>query len=525
MASSSLWQRFQRYFLYYRDLDFSLDISRMNFPEDFFEKMRPNIEKTFAAMRELEAGAIANPTEKRMVGHYWLRNPALAPTAEIRQEIERTKGRIKKFAEEVHAGKITAENGKRFEHVLLIGIGGSALGPQLVADALGSARDPMDIFFFDNTDPDGFDRVFQRIDHLLPQMLVIVVSKSGGTKETRNGMLETEARFKEKGLPFNKHAVAVTGAGSDLDKYAEKNGWLARFPMYDWIGGRTSVMSAVGLLPMALEGFDIDNFLAGAAAMDERTRAPEVTRNAAMLLALMWYYAGNGKGEKDMVIIPYKDRLALFAKYLQQLVMESLGKEKDLGGNIVHQGIAVYGNKGSTDQHAYVQQLRDGVLNFFLTFIEVRKDRSGNRFEVEDGTTSGDYLQGFLRGTRSALYENGRESVTISIPELNAFNLGALIALYERAVGFYGSLVNINAYDQPGVEAGKKAATRLLQLQKQVSEKLAGKEGKTAEEIARSIDADPEDVFHVLRHLASNDPHIQVTTGELPTDDQFSLAE
>ncbi len=525
MASSSLWQRFQRYFLYYRDLDFSLDISRMNFPEDFFEKMRPNIEKTFAAMRELEAGAIANPTEKRMVGHYWLRNPALAPTAEIRQEIERTKGRIKKFAEEVHAGKITAENGKRFEHVLLIGIGGSALGPQLVADALGSARDPMDIFFFDNTDPDGFDRVFQRIDHLLPQMLVIVVSKSGGTKEPRNGMLETEARFKEKGLPFNKHAVAVTGAGSDLDKYAEKNGWLARFPMYDWIGGRTSVMSAVGLLPMALEGFDIDNFLAGAAAMDERTRAPEVTRNAAMLLALMWYYAGNGKGEKDMVIIPYKDRLALFAKYLQQLVMESLGKEKDLGGNIVHQGIAVYGNKGSTDQHAYVQQLRDGVLNFFLTFIEVRKDRSGNRFEVEDGTTSGDYLQGFLRGTRSALYENGRESVTISIPELNAFNLGALIALYERAVGFYGSLVNINAYDQPGVEAGKKAATRLLQLQKQVSEKLAGKEGKTAEEIARSIDADPEDVFHVLRHLASNDPHIQVTTGELPTDDQFSLAE
>ncbi len=525
MASSSLWQRFQRYFLYYRDLDFSLDISRMNFPEDFFERMRPNIEKAFAAMRELEAGAIANPTEKRMVGHYWLRNPALAPTAEIRQEIERTKGRIKKFAEEVHAGKITAENGKRFEHVLLIGIGGSALGPQLVADALGSARDPMDIFFFDNTDPDGFDRVFQRIDHLLPQMLVIVVSKSGGTKEPRNGMLETEARFKEKGLPFNKHAVAVTGAGSDLDKYAEKNGWLARFPMYDWIGGRTSVMSAVGLLPMALEGFDIDNFLAGAAAMDERTRAPEVTRNAAMLLALMWYYAGNGKGEKDMVIIPYKDRLALFAKYLQQLVMESLGKEKDLGGNIVHQGIAVYGNKGSTDQHAYVQQLRDGVLNFFLTFIEVRKDRSGNRFEVEDGTTSGDYLQGFLRGTRSALYENGRESVTISIPELNAFNLGALIALYERAVGFYGSLVNINAYDQPGVEAGKKAATRLLQLQKQVSEKLAGKEGKTAEEIARSIDADPEDVFHVLRHLASNDPHIQVTTGELPTDDQFSLAE
>ncbi len=268
---------------------------------------------------------------------------------------------------------------------------------------------------------------------------------------------------------------------------------------------RTSVMSAVGLLPMALEGFDIDNFLAGAAAMDERMRTPDAAQNAAMLLALMWYYAGNGKGEKDMVILPYKDRLALFSKYLQQLVMESLGKEKDLDGNIVHQGIAVYGNKGSTDQHAYVQQLRDGVLNFFVTFIEVGKDRHDARFEVDEGITSGDYLQGFLRGTRSALYESGRESITISIPEAKAFSIGALIALYERAVGFYASVVNINAYDQPGVEAGKKAATKLLQLQKQAREKLTAGAGKTTEEIARSINADPEEVFHALRHLASND--------------------
>jgi len=536
MASSSLWQRFQRYFLDYRNLGFSLDISRMKFPEDFFERMQPKIEKAFAAMRELEAGAIANPTENRMVGHYWLRNPALAPTPELRAEIQGTIYRIKRFAENVHAGKITAENGKRFEHLLLIGIGGSALGPQLVADALGSAPDPMDIYFFDNTDPDGFDRVFDKIDppedefavanNYLSQTLVVVVSKSGGTKETRNGMLQAEAKFKAKGFQFHRHAVAVTGVGSELDKYAEKNKWLARFPMHDWVGGRTSVMSAVGLLPMALEGFDIDSFLAGAAAMDARTHIPDTAQNAAMLLALAWYYAGNGKGEKDMVILPYKDRLALFSKYLQQLVMESLGKEKDLEGKIVHQGIAVYGNKGSTDQHSYVQQLRDGVLNFFVTFIEVQKDRpasAGQQLEVEDGITSGDYLQGSLRGTRSALYEGGRESITVSIPDVNAFNIGALIALYERAVGFYASLVNINAYDQPGVEAGKKAATRLLQLQKQVREKLTAGAGKTAEEIARSIDANPEDVFHVLRHLASNDSHIHITPGEETVDEKFSL--
>src|SRR6266516_256160 len=142
MSSSSLWQCFQKYFLHYGDLDFSIDISWMRFPDDFFEKMQPQIEKAFAAMEELESGAIANPDEKRMVGHYWLRNPALAPSEQFRSVIEETNKRIKQFVADAHAGKIAAEDGKRFEHVLLIGIGGSALGPQFVADALGSSRDP-----------------------------------------------------------------------------------------------------------------------------------------------------------------------------------------------------------------------------------------------------------------------------------------------------------------------------------------------------------------------------------------------
>jgi glucose-6-phosphate isomerase len=142
MASSSLWQRFQNYFLRYYDLDFSIDISRMKFPDDFFGKMQPRIDKAFAAMHELESGAIANPDEKRMVGHYWLRNPALAPNAQLRADIEETNKRIKEFAAAVHGGKIVTKDGKRFQHILLIGIGGSALGPQFMADALGSMRDP-----------------------------------------------------------------------------------------------------------------------------------------------------------------------------------------------------------------------------------------------------------------------------------------------------------------------------------------------------------------------------------------------
>jgi glucose-6-phosphate isomerase len=381
----------------------------------------------------------------------------------------------------------------------------------------------MDVFFFDNTDPDGFDRVWRRLDGALNETLVIVISKSGETKETRNGMVEAQTCYRAAGLDFARHAVAITGVGSQLDRYAEEKGWLARFPMHDWVGGRTSVMSAVGLLPMALLGFEIDRFLAGAAAMDRATRKDLLEQNAAMLLALMWFYAGDGRGAKDMVILPYKDRLALFSKYLQQLVMESLGKEMDRDGKIAHQGIAVYGNKGSTDQHAYVQQLRDGVPNFFVTFIEIQKDRAASPVKVEGDFTSGDYLHGFLRGTRKALFDKGRESITIGISDVTAFSVGALIALYERAVGFYGSLVNINAYNQPGVEAGKKAATELLQLQPKVRATL-NKAPRTADDIARALGADPESVYHVLVHLRANDPLVQSAQEEEVAADKFFLS-
>ncbi len=493
----------------------------MRFDDSFFERLAPRTEKAFADQVALEAGAIANPDEGRMVGHYWLRNPQLAPNDDIRREIEEAGAAIETFAAEIHSGALMTPAGERFTEVLLVGIGGSALGPQFVVAALTSPADRMNLHFLDNTDPDGFDHVFSELSDRLAQTLVVVISKSGGTKETRNGMLEAEAAFRARGLNFARHAVAVTGAGSELDRLAEGAGWLRRFPMWDWVGGRTSVMSAVGLLPMALVGFDCKAFLAGAAAMDEQTRVPVASRNAAMLLALMWYYAGNGRGEKDMVILPYKDRLALFSKYLQQLVMESLGKAEDLDGRTVHQGIAVYGNKGSTDQHAYVQQLRDGVANFFATFIEVRKARSGADFEVEEGITSGDYLQGFLRGTRTALYEGGRDSITLSIETVDAFGIGLLIALYERAVGFYASLVHINAYHQPGVEAGKKAATAVLDLQKGVRAALS-QQPQTAEAIASSLEADAEAVYHVLQHLAANDPALCHHRSETPARDTFA---
>jgi len=247
--------------------------------------------------------------------------------------------------------------------------------------------------------------------------------------------------------------------------------------------------------------------LQGASLMDAATRIEDIYQNPAALLAMSWYFTGNGKGEKDMVVLPYKDRLLLFSRYLQQLVMESLGKEKDLDGKVVHQGIAVYGNKGSTDQHAYVQQLREGVPNFFATFIEVLQDSVNPHPEVDPGVVSGDYLLGFLQGTRSALYENGRDSITVTIPFVSELTVGALIALYERAVSFYASLVNINAYHQPGVEAGKKAGAKVLGLQQKLVEVLKSSTvSLSLEEIALKIDEldEIESIYHIARHLHAN---------------------
>jgi glucose-6-phosphate isomerase len=297
--------------------------------------------------------------------------------------------------------------------------------------------------------------------------------------------------------------------------------------MWDWVGGRTSELSAVGLLPAALQGIDIDGLINGAMACDMITRKANVKQNPSAQIALAWFHAGNGKGTKDMVVLPYKDRLELFSKYLQQLIMESLGKEKDLVGNVVNQGLSVFGNKGATDQHSYIQQLRDGISNFFAVFIQVLKDRDGHSMLVESDVTSGDYLNGFFLGTRRALFENGRESMGIIVQEVNEFSVGALIALFERSVGFYATMVGINAYHQPGVEAGKKAAEEIIHLQRSVIKFLGGNRNAdfSSEEIAKQIGSpdEVESVFKICEHLISNpERNIQRIPSKNPFKHKFS---
>lgn len=508
MDARDRWRRFNQFWCCIPGLDISLDVSRMPMDEAFVRRMGPAMARAFDEMAALEAGAIANRDENRMVGHYWLRAPDLAPSAEIARSIRASIVSVQRFADDVHAGRVRPAGAPRFAQLLCIGIGGSALGPMFVAEALGHpSRDRLTPHFLDNTDPDGIARVLAGLDGRLGETLCIVTSKSGGTPETRNAMLLVDAAYRAAGLSFAQHAVAITMPGSALDQHAEQQQWLARFEMFDWVGGRTSVTSAVGLLPAALQGLDIEAMLEGAKLCDAATRVSDPMKNPAAFMALAWHAATDGRGSRDMVVLPYKDRLLLLGRYLQQLIMESLGKRLDRDGKTVEQGLTVYGNKGSTDQHAYVQQLRDGVANFFVTFVRVL-DSDGDSLEVQPGATSGDYLHGFLLGTREALSDRGRPSMMITLPRVEARSLGALIALFERAVGLYASLVNINAYDQPGVEAGKKAAATVLTLQGRVFAALEG-EPRTAEELTRKLNpsgaaGDTETIYLILEHLAAS---------------------
>ena len=504
-----LWERFCA--LLWRDeaLGFWLDASRMALSPDVLTSLQPRFEQAFTAMAALEKGSIANGDEQRQVGHYWLRNPQLAPDPAITEELQQQRQAMAAFAQGVLEGSVSTAPGQTFTDVIWIGIGGSGLGPLLIIHALQQTGVGLRFHFIDNVDPEGMGHTYGTLGERLKTSLVIVVSKSGSTPEPHIGMMETRRRLEQLGGQWPSQAVAITVPGSKLDQQAASEGWLQRFALHDWVGGRTSITSAVGLLPGLLAGVPMDDFLAGAAAMDDATRQPVLRGNPAALMAASWFVAGSGRGMRDMVVLPYRDRLEVFSRYLQQLVMESLGKRCDRDGVVVHQGMAVYGNKGSTDQHAYVQQLRDGIDNFFVTFIQVLKDPTSST--EDEGHSPGDVLDGFLQGTRSALTEGGRQNITITMERLGPRELGALVALFERAVGLYGELVNVNAYHQPGVEAGKKAAAAVLSLQKRVVA-LLDATPRTVAEIAQAMGAPEqvERVFWILRHMAFNQSGIRV---------------
>ncbi|NLF17356.1 MAG: glucose-6-phosphate isomerase [Lentisphaerae bacterium] len=427
-------------------------------------------ERAHQGMRDIENGAVKNPDEHRRVTHFTDRI-AYPESALFR--------RVEAFAENVRQ-RCESGRGQPVEAVIVNGIGGSALGPQLLQFAChGPAwneRSPQErrfyprLYFLDNTDSAG---LADALAVVRPQTtMVVTISKSGGTQETRNNLVALQQAYAAVGEPFARHAVAITQRGSKLDRQAQAERWLARFPMAESIGGRTSETSIVGHLPAALTGIPFRELLAGACHMDALTREPDPRRNPAYQLAIAWYLAGHGRGDRNMVVVPYADRLVLLSRYLQQLVMESLGKARDLDGRLVFQGLNVFGNKGGTDAHAYIQQLNDGRDDFFVTFIEILRDPL--QADVDDGLTMGDYLHAFRQGLANALTAKGRQVINLTLEELTPFSLGLIIALYERAVAYYAELIGINAFHQPGVEAYKKASGAVNALNRKAQAWIAG---------------------------------------------------
>ncbi len=515
---------------------FCLDWQMVNLPPEFGREKADDIARSLANMQDIEQGKTVNSDEGRMVGHYWLRNPKLAPNSQIRQDIDKNASAINNFIEQVHCGKISAINGQKYNQALILGIGGSSLPIQLASSALSRPNQPLELFFIDNCDPAGISDTLAKLAPQLATTLIIVISKSGNTVETNLAMAATQAFWQQNNLDFWPNALCITAADSKLQNLG-KNKWLAVFPLWDWVGGRTSLLAAVGLLPLGLQGIDINLLLDGAAAADNLSRpqqnlaeknSNDYRQNPALMMALCWLYLSKGQGGSSLIIWPYKDRLALLGKYLQQLIMESLGKEYDLAGRKVGQGLAVYGNKGSSDQHSFLQQILDGSDRALVNFIIIMQDniddimadsRQNDKLATKidnPASIAGDYLKAFWLGTEQALATKNKPSLSITIPKLNAFYLGFLIALYERAVGYYAALIGINAYHQPAVESGKKSAEQIIMLKGQLLAYLEQHAGQyfSSHQLAKACAADLRQTAYLLEHLQAN----QLLKRQMATD-------
>ena len=481
------------------------------FTLDFYQSLNFDLDKPIdpdyhrkanQAMAATEKGDRVNDSEDRMVGHFWLRNPGLAPDKETGGAIAGAVAKCKEFSKKVHEGEVVNEAGKPFIYLAVIGIGGSQLGFQCVAKALSDVDNKLKLFCLDNTDPDTVDGMIREVgEDGLDQVLFVVCSKSGGTTEIHNLYTAYEEAYAKRGLRFRSHAVAVTMEGSAMDRYAKEEGWLDIFPVWDWVGGRFSVLSPVGILPLALLGLDVDSLLAGAAAMDELTRGEAYPDNPALLMARYFLLQSEGDGKHHMVVLPYKDKLDLFGKFLQQLYMESLGKTLETDKGPKYNGLSIFGNKGTTDQHSYVQQLLAGHNDFFAVFINVlrEKGQAADTAVEEGGVTMGDYLLAFCHGTQNAMRARQRESMAITMDRLDAFSFGGLIALFERIVGYIAVQLGINPYDQPQVEEGKRSAKAIIGIRKKLNGILEASGGKV-DVGALKKEFDPGD-YHVLYYL------------------------
>jgi glucose-6-phosphate isomerase len=370
--------------------------------------------------------------------------------------------------------------GQAHDHVLVLGIGGSALGTKALLNALrppawNELDDEGREFFprltvLENVDPTSVAAALDRIDPR--RVLVNVISKSGGTAETMAQYLVVRAWLEQAlGTAAYRHLVFTTDPSRGALRELAQRDRIATLDVPPEVGGRFSVLSPVGLLPAALVGIDIEGLLDGARVALDRAEIDDLQQNPAALYAALHHEADQDQGARIHVLMPYTDRLRELAEWYRQLWAESLGKRVDREGRTVHAGPTPVGAVGATDQHSQVQLFMEGPYDKAITFITIENfgaevkipgpppgSPSGLPADLAylPGHTLGELLRAEYEATSSALAQMGRMNCTLSLPDLSARTIGETIMFFQLATGYAGIWYGIDPFDQPGVELGKR---------------------------------------------------------------------
>lgn len=368
----------------------------------------------------------------------------------------------------------------RFENILVLGIGGSALGGMAVCEALlkpywniltNEQRNKFPkIFFLDNIDPDQMQGLFDVLD--LKKTLVNVITKSGSTAETMSQFMILKNKLQEElGDDYRKHIVATTDQTTGILRQISNEEGYKTFVIPDDVGGRFSVFSAVGLLPLALVGIDIEEIMQGVKDMDLALKNTDIRHNIAAQNALIHYLLDTQKGKNLAVMMPYSSRLKYVSDWFVQLWAESLGKNKNLDGEPVCVGPTPIKALGATDQHSQIQLYNEGPNDKLITFIRVKEfDNTLNIPKIFEytgigylgGKTINDLLNAEADATKVTLVDYQRPNVTITIDKISPYNIGQLLYMLEVQTAIAGALYNINAFNQPGVEQAKNYTYALM---------------------------------------------------------------
>jgi len=427
------------------------------------------------AFNSMVNGEKVNTTENRAALHTASRNfsdkPVLVDGMDVMPDIKRVRDEMKAFSSKVLGGKIKGSTGKPFEHIVVIGIGGSYLGPEFVSSALEVyAAENIKIHYLANVDIHNFGQIASRIN---PETtLWIVISKSYTTAETMANANEARIFMEDKGLDPSKHFITVTSKGSPGDDPAAPI--LDSFHMFDFIGGRYSVTSAVGGVPLSLYlGYDVfERFLKGANEMDFHANNAPDKENLPLIAALISVWNNNFLGYPAQGIIPYATPLCKLAPHIQQLNMESNGKSVQMDGDPLNidTGQIIFGEPGTNAQHSFFQLAHQG-RSFPIDFIGVVTPQYMQYQSKSKGVTNHQELWANLISQPMALavgkdskdraryFSGNRPSSTILLNDLSPENVGRLLSFYEAKTVFEAFIWGINPFDQFGVELGKTMAS------------------------------------------------------------------